>query len=225
MPDYCDTLLKGGNASLSFSGNQSSATKHQYSIGGIKELLEERLRFNVSLGGFDIEPYEATPIHPSPQLRQVAPGENLKIPVIVVSRQYILRIESFHVQHYSAQAIQDLQISLVVGEGKKIFISGMIKPISLDSSSPVSIARETRILSNVGMPYTSIAKVGGVGFPDNFPRQNGRTFSIAYENDSVSWQVINQSDLYSHAVKLEIYAWTFPMQGRTKEENLKDLVK
>ncbi|HDI51234.1 MAG TPA: hypothetical protein ENF45_01265 [Bacteroidetes bacterium] len=183
------------------------------------------VNYTVNLGGFDIEPYEAMPINPSPQLRQISPGTNTKVQIFLVARQYIARISDFKITYYSEQAKQDLQISLLIGDSKQIFVSGLVKPVTTGSSVPISLSRETRAISNTGMPYTSIAKVGGVGYPDNLPRDITRTFAIAYENDLISWQIINQSDLYTHAVKLELYGWTFPMQGRTRYENLKDIAR
>lgn len=197
-------------------------SSEMYSMDGIKELLEEKLRFSVSLGGFDTEPFEAKPIHPSPQIRLFLPRTNTKVPIFTVDRQFIFKVASFNVEHFSAQSKQDLQISLSIGD-RQVFVSGLVLPISQESSSPVQNAGQVRVFSYVGMPLTSIAVIGGSGYPDNFPRKENRTHAVAFEGDNVSWQIVNQSDVYSHSIKLELYGWSFPMQGRTKEEILKDL--
>lgn len=228
--DTCDVLLKTGALPtipalqklpqpLPLPGQQVS-----YTMGGLTELLDQRLVFSVELGGFSTEPYDALQIRASPQLRQIVPGATTAIQVYLVPRQYSVRIKSIGIKHFSAQAKQDLQISLWVGT-VQVFTTGLVLPISSSSSSPVGIAKETRLLANAGMPYTSISKVGGVGYPDNFPPKDMQSFAIAHENDVVAWKVWNQSDLYTHAVELEMYGWAFPAPGRTKEEALREMLE
>lgn len=227
--DVCDVLLKTGMMPIpalqklpqpqSVPGQQAI-----YNMGGLAELLDQRLVFSVELGGFSTEPYDAIQIKQSPQLRQIAPGAVSAVQVYLVPKQYSVRIKSVGIKHFSAQARQDLQVSLWIGT-VQVFTTGLVLPVSSSSSSLVGIAKETRLFANAGMPYTSIAKAGGIGYPDNFAPKDMQSFAIAHENDVIAWKVWNQSDLYTHAVELEMYGWAFPAPGRTKEEALREMLE
>jgi hypothetical protein len=226
--DACDLLLKTGRVPTSINSQPAqltqSVTKHiNYSIASLSDLLQERMSFIIDIGGYNSEPYGSISFRQSPQVRQVAPSTTETIHVYTVPRQYALRIKSVKIFHYSAQAKQDLFISLWIG-AIQIFTTSMVEPIGTASSSPVGITKDTRLIATVGMPYSSIAKTDGIGYPDNYTFALESVFGIAHENDIVSWRVQNQSDLYTHPIKLELYGWAFQSSGRTEEETLRGMM-
>jgi len=182
--------------------------------------LAEKLRFSVQLGGFDIEPVEGTQLSFSPQLRNLLPSTTTTLTVFVVPRNYAFRLASAKIEHFSAQARQDLNVSLYLGN-VTVFSSGKAEPSATTPSAPVELISETRTSGTPGLPLDTISNVTGTGFHDNFTPTDTRSFGIAFENDTIKWQIKNQSDFYPHGIRLYVYGWYFQMKGRSKAEVLR----
>ena len=190
---------------------------------GEEKILKQNLRFVISLGGFDFEPFEGTSISWSAQQRIVNLGVTETILFWIVQKNFIFKLHKVEKKVFSAQAEQDLILRVVMGNSA-ISTSGKIMPSSTAPSAPPTLVTEARIPATPGMPLDSISNATGLGIPDNYSPDE-RLFGIGFENDRITCQVTNQSDVINHPIRLKLYGWTFPMGGRTKEEILRFLQK
>lgn len=171
------------------------------------------------MGGVDSEPLNAMTVYYSPQLRKVVKLTEPIYQVFIVPKSYIFRLTNMIVEHFSEQGKQDLIIRLVIASSSKQY--GQTG--KTDVATPGIYVTENRLFSEAGAPYTEISSAAGSGKPDNFYPPNGQYFAIAYEDEVVSFKITNQSAVYDHWVRLYLTGWTFPLNGKTKEEVLLSL--
>ena len=198
--------------------------------GGMAEsrVAEERLVFNVSMGGIDQESLDSLQIAPSPQIRQVNPTSTLYVPFVVVPQNQIFRLKKADWKCFSGQGYQDLVVSVQFARqylkmsGKLTTSPGTTPPFD----NPTVVNNEVRNLSVPGLPLTSIAQaVPSTGRPDNFAPTDDNFFNVAYETELVTFVVENQSDVYTHGIWLEMTGWMFPILGRGKKEIFEAIAK
>ena len=174
--------------------------------------------FSIDVGGITSEPYEAMSVNPSPQIRKVFKTTAIVIPMYVVPRGMLYKINKFWYDSFSAQAEQDLIIRLRVGN-QNSFNSGRIDP----TTATVSQVTETRLSNILGAPLTILSLTGGTGVHDNFS-PDSRIFGLLAEGNAVEFTVQNQSNVYNHVIRVHLSGWAFPLRGRTKLEILEGVV-
>lgn len=165
-----------------------------------------------AVGGIDSEPGNAIALTISPQLRKILPATPLTITLFTISKDYIARIKRIRWEMFSAQAYQDLKITLWAGN-QLILTSGKIGTSGLAvAPSPGKIV-ETRLGATAGLPLTSISTITGIGNPDNFLPTYEELFFIAQENTTINFVVENQSTVYQHGIFVNLSGWVFPYRG------------
>jgi hypothetical protein len=178
----------------------------------------DRVVFNVPLGGIDIEAVNSSTFFTSPQLREIGPGVTLSIPIIVVPERQILRLSYIAWRVFSAQAKQDLVLLGLKKGSEDIIQSGKINP-----SDPPKRIEEVRPTATTGIPYDKISSASARGFHDNFMPEDISTFSLIFETELLEFVVKNQSDAYSHGIKVEAKGWLMPTTGRSRHDLIESI--
>lgn len=143
----------------------------------------------------DIYPFKV-----SPQLRRVAAGETVQIPLAKPQKALELLLTQMDVITFSEQGDQDLIVSLRVNE-RIYYQSGYMAPSTATPPFDRPYQKtDTRVNSDSGGPYNRVAKDGDTGRPDNWMPGNRNITAYARGNETVIFAVQNQSDVYDHSV-------------------------
>jgi hypothetical protein len=129
----------------------------------------------------------------------------------------MFRLQHFYPKHVSAQARQDIRINAKLG-GRAFFQSGQLT-YNTALSPPVQIVSSSRPAGIPGYPFASaIANATSTGVHDNFPPINSESYGLAFEDEEVTFDLINQSDVYAHVVGICFSGYIFPVKGQNKCE-------
>lgn len=181
--------------------------------------IGKNIEFVVNFGGIDTEPYEARTVSFSPQMRKVEKQTIAKIAIYKVPQNNVFRVDKFYWEVFTEQANQDLVVYLSQPSWNS-FQSGEHQ--STNENIPKFVT-STRLISEPGAPVQTISVAGGQGRHDNFPPLSNHLFGICYEDQIIEVSVQNQSDLYSHWLKIYIEGWSWVVKGRTKDDVLEEL--
>ncbi|BBM84435.1 hypothetical protein [Candidatus Uabimicrobium amorphum] len=160
------------------------------------------------------ETYESRSLARSPQQVLIPAGEVLWIPVTKAEVGHTVVTKKITFRAFSAQAEQDCNIVLDVGD-HYLFKSGKFAdPNKSRGTFNSRFVKEDRTpgssaVYSGGLLTQSSAASGVATFPDNFITSE-RYHAICKENQDIYWKVLNQSAVYDHVLLLNVYAWFYP---------------
>ena len=185
----------------------------------------DNVSYAISLGGIDTETFESIAVNPSMQFLSLAPGQQIQQHVYIVPSNYTFRLEYIALKHITSQARADIWVKLKLG-GNTVFESGhLVQTLSGNEVVDISVQSQTRTAGIPGMLYGEVvANATSTGVHDNY-NPVPKTYGLAFENDHVIFDIINQSDVYTHVIGFVFSGWSFRAPGRSKCSTLLGLAK
>jgi hypothetical protein len=148
------------------------------------------------------------------------PLVTVSVPMIVVPYDNYLKIDRFYWEVFSQQAKQDVIVQVKVGS-RVIFRSGKINPLNRDSEFYV---QEVRLINFNGAPlmthtYPNVLIPPGPGVPelqyvDHFAADIHED-ATARETEVVAFELINQSRVFHHWIRVHIIGTVYPNTYQT----------